>query len=92
MSVHTVEKILKEMAGRILRVTLIVVSLELSSFAPKNIGQRSWSPTYDFSLPKRLLKRPFLFSFFSTFLKQLEHKARRLPGLLSFFEPLICSK
>ena len=41
MSVHTVEKILKEKAGLMLRVILIVVSLELSSFVPKNIGQHS---------------------------------------------------
>lgn len=41
MSVRTVEKILKEKAGLMLRVILIVVSLELSSFVPKNIGQHS---------------------------------------------------
>jgi hypothetical protein len=75
-----------------LRGTLIVVSPESSNSALKNIGPHSWSPIYDFSLPKRLSKRPFLFSFFSTFLKHLEHKARKFPGLLSFLEPLICSK
>lgn len=92
MSVPTAEKILKEKDGRMLRGTLIEVSPESSSSALKNIGRHSWSPIYDFSLPKSVSKTPFLFSFFSTFLKHLEHKARKFPGLLSFLEPLICSK
>jgi hypothetical protein len=39
--VPTVEKILKEKDGRMLRGTLIEVSPESSSFAPKNIGRHS---------------------------------------------------
>jgi hypothetical protein len=92
MSAPTVEKALKEKDGHMLRGILIVVSRESSNSAHKNIGRHSWNPIYDFSLPKRVSKRPFLFSFFSTFLKHLEHKARRFPGLLSFLDPLICSK
>jgi hypothetical protein len=92
MCAPTVEKALKEKVGLMLKGILIVVSRESSNSAHKNIGQHSWNPIYDFSLPKRVSKRPFLFSFFSTFLKHLEHKARRFPGLLSFLEPLICSK
>ena len=92
MSVPTVGKILKEKDGRMLREILIVVSPESSNSAPKNIGQHFWSPLYDFSLPNRLSMSPFLFSFFSTLLKHLEHKARKFPGLLSFLEPLMCSK
>jgi hypothetical protein len=41
MFVPTVEKILMEKAGHMLKGTLIEVSLESSSFAPKNIGQHS---------------------------------------------------
>jgi hypothetical protein len=41
MSVPTAEKILKEKDGRMLRGTLIEVSPESSSFAPKNIGRLS---------------------------------------------------
>jgi hypothetical protein len=39
--VLTVEKVLKEKAGHMLRGTLIVVSPESSNSVPKNIGQHS---------------------------------------------------
>ena len=92
MFVPTVEEVLKVKAGHTLRAIPIAVSPESNNFALKNIERPFWALVYDFNFPKMLSMRPFLFSFFSTFLKHLGHRARKFPGLLSFLEPLICSK
>jgi|SRR5215813_8415945 len=77
--------------GLMSKVILTGVSQKLSNSVQKNTSTIS-SPLNHENLFRIAPRIPFLFSFFSTYLKHFGHSALKLTGLLSLWEPLMCSK